>query len=207
MKQDITNIPAVIIAGGKGTRMGGIDKCLLNVGQKTVLTHIVETLSQQTSSIFLNINGDGQRFSEYSLPQIKDQTEEELGPLGGLASTFAFLKNQNNPASNVLTVAGDCPFLPSNLLHTLSAAFTNSEDVIYCYSNNRDHFITALWSREILPQVSAFLDTGGRSVARFINTLAHKRVTFEYEAIDPFFNINTEHQLQQANTLYMGRNA
>lgn len=202
MKQNISDIPAIIIAGGHGSRMGGVDKCLLEIGSKTILSHITEKLTQQTSVIYLNINGNSQRFSEYNLPLITDQTIPSIGPLGGLKSAMRFLSTQNTPPTKILTVASDCPFLPPNLLQKLLESSGQNNDVTYCHSNNRDHFITALWPTQLLPPLSEFIDSGGRSVGKFISTLQNRKVHFQYDDVDPFFNINTVEQLQKANNLF-----
>ncbi len=210
MTEKNTDIPIVILAGGMGQRMGGIDKCLLSLGQTSVLTMITEKLLSQTPHVYLNINGDASRFTNNTLPIIKDECETPIGPLGGLLSACHHVLNKHPQSQWFMTVAGDCPFLPKNLLLSLLDASQNvssdktgeydncSTEVIFCRSHERDHFIISLWSREIAPKLQHFIEQGGRSVGRFIQTLNNQSLTFNDTPIDPFFNINTQEQWLEA---------
>lgn len=213
MTEKSTDIPIVILAGGMGQRMGGIDKCLLSLGDSSVLAVISKNLLSQSRHVYLNINGDASRFSSNTLPIIKDECETPIGPLGGLLSACHHVLN-NHPLSHwFMTVAGDSPFLPQNLLVSLlDAAQADSEDkpkdpnkkkpeVIFCRSHERDHFIISLWSREIAPKLQHFTEQGGRSVGRFIQMLNHQSLTFDDLTIDPFFNINTQEQWLEAQAV------
>ncbi len=205
MSDPISDIPAVILAGGSGTRMGGRDKCLLPLGNMTVLEAILKTLRSQTKNVYLNINGDKHRFDAYDLPIIQDAVSPPIGPLGGLLSVCEYVFTHHPEEKWLLTVAGDCPFLPRDLIQKLNAHVeTNQHDspqVVYCHSNGRDHFVVALWSRAATPQLREFLDSGQRSVGRFIRTLPHARVDFDSSSIDPFFNINTDEQWSTAKAV------
>ena len=101
--------PAVILAGGLARRMGGGDKLLLKLGGLTLLDHIVERLTPQVSSIAINANGDPRRFP---YPVIADSLPGVSGPLAGVQA--ALVHAQGNPC--VLTVSGDTPFLPADLV-------------------------------------------------------------------------------------------
>ncbi len=210
MTEKSTDIPIVILAGGMGQRMGGIDKCLLSLGDSSVLAIISKNLLSQSRHVYLNINGDASRFNTNTLPIIKDECETPIGPLGGLLSASHHVL-VNHPQSHwFMTVAGDSPFLPQNLLasllDTVEVGFgdnpqdidKNSPEVIFCRSHGRDHFIISLWAQNIAPKLQLFTEQGGRSVGRFIQTLNHQSLTFDDTTIDPFFNINTQEQWLQA---------
>ncbi|MFL0805608.1 MAG: molybdenum cofactor guanylyltransferase [Agarilytica sp.] len=205
MSDTIIDIPAVILAGGSGTRMGGRDKCLLPLGNSTVLEVILKTLRAQTKDVYLNVNGDKRRFDTYDLPIIQDTVSPPIGPLGGLLSVCEYVFAQHPESKWLLTVAGDCPFLPKDLIKKL---YTRVEPrigaaphVVYCHSQGRDHFVVALWSRAAAPQLREFLESGQRSVGRFIDTLPHASVNFDSSSIDPFFNINTDEQWSTAKAV------
>ncbi len=210
MSDPIIDIPAVILAGGSGTRMGGRDKCLLPLGKVTVLDTILKTLKSQTKNVYLNVNGDKNRFGAYDLPIIQDTVSPPIGPLGGLLSVCEYVFAHHPEEKWLLTVAGDCPFLPRNLLQKLHAHVEPNQhaspQVVYCHSNGRDHFVVALWSRASTPLLREFLDSGQRSVGRFINTIPHARVDFDSSRIDPFFNINTDEQWSTAKAVTQQNN-
>ena len=64
------DIAGVILAGGQSSRMGGGDKSLKLLGNKTILEHVIERLSPQVTTIVLNANGDPQRFTRFGIPVI-----------------------------------------------------------------------------------------------------------------------------------------
>lgn len=202
-------MPIVILAGGEGQRMGGVDKCLLPLGTETLLARLIRIFRPQSAMILLNANGNASRFSAYNLSVIADQYPAGVGPLGGLVSTMHYLHSQqaqwsSQGASNwLLSVAGDCPFLPGNLLEVLLAATSSGDnEVIYAHSEGRDHFVIALWSLTLLRPMENFLAGGQRSVGKFIHSRKSKAVGFESRHIDPFFNINTnEHYVLAQNLL------
>lgn len=200
VRESGTDTPVVILAGGEGSRMGGLDKCLLSLGGATILSRLITGLMKQSHQLYLNVNGDGERFAPCALPRIPDRLPG-IGPLGGLASAMEFLDAQKAPCNWLLSVAGDCPFLPDDLLPRLLAAAEHDQDVIYCRSKRRDHFVIALWSRSVLPRLVSYIEGGGRSVGAFVRQLRHKKVTFEHTPVDPFFNINTEQHWHRAEQL------
>ncbi|VUD51987.1 Molybdenum cofactor guanylyltransferase [Thalassocella blandensis] len=207
----VTNIPTVILAGGRGTRLGVADKCLATVGNTTILQHQINTLKPQASALFLNVNGDVSRFSRYELPTICDAMFEDAGPLAGIASTLLELQALEVKQMNagfkpwLITVPSDCPFLPADLVMQLvNAINTTPTDIAYCKSGDRDHFVCGIWSADILPPLLAYLSQGKRSVGEFIFAHDYQVVEFQLSStgFDPFFNINTPEQLAAAQTYF-----
>ncbi len=81
MKQPV----AIILAGGRATRMGGGDKGLLRLGDTTLLAHVIERIQPQVASAALNANGDPARLAQFGLPVLPDPVEGFVGPLAGVA--------------------------------------------------------------------------------------------------------------------------
>lgn len=192
-----SDIPVVILAGGAGRRMGGKCKCLLEVDGKSLLDHILIRL-KTSQKVILNTNDDANLFESYSLPVVKDAQPLDIGPLGGLYSAWQYLKSKGEPSEYLLSVAGDTPFLPKNLLEELLVNLDSGVEVRFCQSNEREHYVLALWSRSALDKLDTFIRDGGRSVGQFIRSLNHDKKIFENFDQDPFFNINTPEQLDQA---------
>lgn len=207
MTQQLLNIPAVILAGGAGARMGGVDKCLLPIGGQAILSRILSTLSSQTQNVCLNINGDSKRFHEFKVPIITDAYSPPIGPIGGLHSSYQSIKERNPNAQWMLTVTGDSPFIPEDLIAKLLQHTDENTDVVFCKSGNRDHFAIALWSLTLEPQLQTFIDKGNRSMGRFIQHVRSKVCEFSTSPYDPFFNINTHEQWQTAQDLLEKLNA
>ena len=93
----------VILAGGLASRMGGGDKGLLQLGNKTLLEHVVERLAPQVTNIVLNANGDPARFLTKSMPVIADSIGGYVGPLAGVLAGLDWAANIG--ADSVVTVA------------------------------------------------------------------------------------------------------
>lgn len=187
--------------------MGSIDKCLLPLGQTTILQAIVDRLTPQASTLYLNANGDANRFAPYALPIIQDSVFSDAGPLTGVASSLLELQTRETrtkyPETSrwLLTVPGDSPFLPEDLTsHLLNAVDKTSADIAYAKTELEDHYVFALWSIDLLAALMDYLATGQRSVKEFIQAQDYQAVDFPLtdDKLDPFFNINTPEQLREA---------
>lgn len=182
-------IHAVILAGGRGSRLGGCDKPLLPYGRGTLLDTILERLSPQVSTIALAIRGDQTAYSGYDLPALKDAWTDQ-GPLIGLLSALEWGRDMG--AREVLTLPGDTPFIPMDLVSRLSPGPSCA------MSGGRRHPLVALWPTTSLSQLREYLDSAHAcgdprllAVWRFAQKIGMRDVSFEDRPEDPFFNINT----------------
>ncbi|MFL0811498.1 MAG: molybdenum cofactor guanylyltransferase [Agarilytica sp.] len=193
--------PIAILAGGSGRRMGsakGTCKCMLELGGTPLLEHILLRLKTQSPLLVLNTNDAPELFSSYQLTIVPDLPPRDLGPLGGLWSVWKHFQSIGQTPEYLMSVAGDTPFLPQDLLATLAQSIKPEHDVLFCQSQDREHFINALWANSSFEQLDTFLHEGGRSVGQFIRSIRHEKKIFSTNNIDPFFNINTPEQLTLA---------
>lgn len=192
----------LILAGGRSTRMGGGDKPLLDLDGKTVLGHVIERLVPQAERIAINANGDTTRFETFGLPVLSDLIAGFQGPLAGIHAGLAWARQ--NETSQILTVAGDTPFLPSDLCARLSG---DASEIAVAATAGRIHPVFALWPTWLEPELAALLrKDGSRKVLSFIKQHPHRIVEFEPielpgGPVDPFFNINTPDDLARARRL------
>ncbi|TIM25805.1 MAG: molybdenum cofactor guanylyltransferase MobA, partial [Mesorhizobium sp.] len=107
------DIAGIILAGGQSRRMGGGDKSLLALGGRRVLDHVVARLAPQVGPLALSANGDPTRFAKFGLPVLADTVEGYAGPLAGI---LAGLEWASMACSVVVTVAGDTPFFPEDVV-------------------------------------------------------------------------------------------
>jgi len=108
----------IILAGGKSSRMGGGDKCLLPLTGRPILAHVIERLKPQVAELIISANGDPARFSAFGLPVVEDRLGGYAGPLAGLERA-----RTNRPESRfAITAASDTPFLPADLVDRLCSA-------------------------------------------------------------------------------------
>ena len=199
-------IPAVILAGGKGTRLGEVDKCLLQLNGKSILDTLVTRLTAQCSPILLNANGDKTRFKNFDGAIIPDISDSLLGPLSGIHSALVHLSklqtNDKTSSNYLLSVPGDCPFIPDDLAAQLKTHANDQDlDVVTCKSGDREHFVVSLWKISLADKLNSFLDSGNRSVGQFIRSCDSGVVEFPINPIDPFFNINTPEDFEMAEQL------
>ncbi len=200
----IETVPGVILAGGLSSRMGGGDKCLLNIGQKPVLQHVIDRLRPQVGTMALNANGDPARFDCFGLPVICDSIDGFAGPLAGVLSGLDWAAGIG--ASHIVTVAADTPFFPGNLVSKLIAdagpapvALANTPDKARGHAR---HPTFGLWSTALREDLRAALGDGLRKVVLWTERHGGVDVVFETEeTASPFFNVNTPADLEQANAM------
>lgn len=186
-------LAGLILAGGEGRRMGGLDKPLLCVGGVTLLDHIIARLRPQTGCLALSANGDPARFAGRGLPVLPDATPG-LGPLAGVLSGLDWAAAVGCDA--LLSVPGDTPFIPDDLAARLRPA------PAVAASDGRVHHAVALWAVSCRAALRAHLRAGGsRSVFGFARTLPMREVWFATVPIDPFFNVNTPEDLVLAGSM------
>ena len=204
-------IAGAIIAGGQSSRMraDGItgDKFLQLLGSKSILEQVAARLSPQVDHLFINTNTDKNDLSDLSLPIIADVQSHYGGPLIGLKTAFEYAHG----FSFVLSVTGDCPFIPSDLMARLYERRQETDArIVMASSKGRVHPIFGLWKPDLLQPLNAWLEhTEKASVLAFARTIGFETVDFPLqplpkttETYDPFFNINTAEDLHNARKLY-----
>ena len=189
---------ALVLAGGLARRMGGGDKALLRVGGHTILARILATLAPHAAALALSANDDPARFAPYGLPVLPDTTGGNPGPLAGVLAGMAWAAGLGLPW--LLTVPGDCPFLPPDLLPRLHAARTPS-GIAVATSGGRTHNTTALWPTVLQGPLQAALLAGNRKVGAFQAAQGTIGIDWPATPFDPFLNVNTPEDLAAANAL------
>lgn len=204
--RQMTRFPAIILSGGRASRMGGGDKTLLRIGGRSLLQHIVTRLSGQCGQLALSANGDPARFAAFGLPVLADDLPDQPGPLAGLLAGLDWAAGLG--ASRVVTIAGDTPFPPSDLTAKLVlaagprglalAAGKDPDGTI------RQHPTTGLWPVVLREDLRATLASGQRRVRDFAGRHRPGLAIWEIGETDPFFNINTPEDLRRAEFLVSG---
>ncbi|WP_265945142.1 molybdenum cofactor guanylyltransferase MobA [Dechloromonas sp. A34] len=183
-------ITGVILAGGLGRRMGGIDKGLQELRGRPMVHWVVERLAPQVDELLINANQNGERYAAFGHRVVPDQIPDFAGPLAGL---HAALSAATHPL--VATAPCDSPFLPADLISRLFAALTAEKaDLAVARTFDQPHPVFCLCRREVLPHLTEFLASGGRKIDRWYSTLNIVEVAFDDEA-EAFENINTREEL------------
>lgn len=196
---DARRIPGVILAGGLARRMGGGDKPLRTLAGRALVSHVIDRLAPQCGPLAINANGDPARFAAFGLPVMADDVVDG-GPLAGVLVAMEWASATLGPDAVVLTVPGDCPFLPHDLATRLETERRNRAAAIACaVSGGRRHPLTAVWRADLrLALRHALEHEGMRRVGDWAARHGVATVTWDATPIDPFFNANTPEDLAEA---------
>ncbi len=188
--------PAVVLAGGRGLRLGGGDKPLRLLHGRPLLDHVLDRLRPQAGVIAINANGDPARFSAWGLPVIADSIAGQPGPLAGVLAAMIWARSADPLAQAVLTVPGDTPFLPPDLVERLVAAAAGR--IAQARSAGRTHPVVALWPLALEAALAAALARGEHRVGFWSAEQGAVPVPFATDDGDPFLNVNTPDDLEAA---------
>ncbi|NVO27466.1 molybdenum cofactor guanylyltransferase MobA [Donghicola sp. C2-DW-16] len=198
----MTKPPAVILAGGKATRMGGGDKGLRTIGGKPLLDHVLDRMRPQSGPIALNANGDPERFAGYGVPVLPDTLPDHPGPLAGVLAGLDWAAAQGHEA--IVTAAADTPFFPADLVERLqqdagpsglALAATREGDKVW----RQPTF--GLWPVALRDDLRAALENGLRKIVMWTDQHNAGLAIFDSNPVDPFFNINTPDDITEAERL------
>ncbi|WP_441234104.1 molybdenum cofactor guanylyltransferase MobA [Bradyrhizobium sp. 930_D9_N1_4] len=201
-----TEIPAtqgVLLAGGLARRMGGGDKPMRTIGGRTILERVIARLSPQCSGLILNANGDPARFAEFGLQVIADDVPNFPGPLAGILAALDWTATNRPDIEWVLSAAGDCPFLPRDLVVRLHEARTRENaQLAVAASGDQSHPVIGLWRVALRDELRhALVVEDLRKIDRWTARYPLATVTWPAEPLDPFFNANTVEDIAEAERL------
>jgi molybdopterin-guanine dinucleotide biosynthesis protein A len=204
-----SDILGVILAGGEGRRMGSVNKPLMEIGGRTVLSHILGRLQPQLDRIVINAKHPP-LYTPYGLDVIPDQTDTHLGPLAGVLATLDWASHNFSKARYVMSLPGDAPFIPHNLVSEMTDAVNNTEKskdpvLVRAVSKNRTHPVVGLWPVGIRADLrDSLFNRQTRKIDAFTANYRVVDVTFE-GVPDPFFNINTKEDWALADRICNGQ--
>jgi molybdopterin-guanine dinucleotide biosynthesis protein A len=196
-------IPGVLLAGGLARRMGGGDKPMRTIGGRTLLARVIARLAVQCDGLILNANGDPARFAAFGLPVIADGVADFPGPLAGILAALDWAAANRPEVKWMLSAAGDCPFLPRDLVGRLHhALIEENADLAVAASGGQSHPVIGLWRvslREELRQALVVEDI--RRIDRWTARYRLATVSWPTTPLDPFFNANTVEDIAEAERL------
>lgn len=179
-------VSAIILAGGRGNRMGNRDKGLIEINGSPLISHVIKKLSIQVDDISLNCNRHLNRYRKMGLTVITDRLPDFQGPLAGMQACLSHVKHDV-----CLICPCDMPNLPSDLVERLYLALTdNSADIAFPTCGTRKHYIPSLIRTELLGSLNAYLDSGKRSIRGWYANLKVQEVDFSANET-LFTNVNT----------------
>jgi molybdopterin-guanine dinucleotide biosynthesis protein A len=197
MKIDINQITGLVLAGGRGSRMGNVDKGLQNFRGAPMALHVIMRLSPQVGTIMINANQNLGPYEGFGVPVWPDQIGGFAGPLAGLQTGLSHCETEY-----LVTAPCDSPFLPHDLVERLAEALVeNNADLAVAVTVEGDdqrrqsHPVFCLMTASLLPHLERFLQEGGRKIDAWYASLNVAEVDFPDEKA--FRNINTLEELRK----------
>lgn len=202
-------IAGVLLAGGRSSRVGGGDKCLLQLRGKPLLAYAIERLKPQVDMLVLNANGDAKRFASFGLPVIADESGEHAGPLAGLLAGMDWANTEAPNMRFIVTVPTDTPFFPEDLVARLVEVRAGREVPAIAASGAGEHAVFGIWPVALAVALRRDLASGMRKTIDWAHaqgavTARFPPATIQGRVVDPFFNINESTDLAAAEALLAG---
>lgn len=187
----IPSVTGLILAGGKGSRMGGVDKGLQAFRGKRLVDHVYERFAPQVGGVVINANQNHEEYKTFGVRVVSDAIGGYAGPLAGLHAGLSVSKRPF-----LASVPCDSPFLPADLIERLYRRIDESgAELAVAKTGDQPHPVFSLMRRGVLDHLADFLKGGGRKIDVWYATLNVVEVAFDDEP-EAFSNINTREELQ-----------
>jgi molybdenum cofactor guanylyltransferase len=187
-------ITAVILAGGMGRRMGGLDKGLIEYKGRLLVEILIEKLQRQNINIIINANRNESVYAGYGFPVINDNLSDFQGPLAGFATAMATVDSQY-----ILTLPCDSPLLSDQFvdrfIESHNASKQENTPISVAHDGERLQPVHALININLLNNLNTFLESGDRKIDRWYAQHQYNLVDFS-DQTDMFKNINTPEDQQ-----------
>jgi len=184
-------VSGIVLAGGQGRRMGGVDKGLVPLRGRPMVAWVLDRLAPQVGEIVINANQNLGAYGAFGHRVVPDEIGGYAGPLAGLHAGLSAVTREL-----AITVPCDSPFLPPDLVARLRAAL-GANDLAVAKTGDQPHPVFSLVRCAVRPHLEQFLSSGGRKIDAWYATLDVVEVAFDDEA-DAFRNINTREELKDA---------
>ncbi len=194
VKPDREQITGLVLAGGQGSRLGGVDKGLQRFGTGTLASNALQRLRPQVGYAMISANRNHATYAQLGVPVWADETtaSASVSYEGPLAGFLAGLRHCETPF--MVTVPCDCPRFPDDLVQRLADALVSSGMELALAATRqggtwRPEPAFCLMRREHADDLAAYLQTGQRSIERW--AARFRRVDALFDDEDAFDNINT----------------
>lgn len=191
-RRDITG---AILAGGRGSRMGGQDKGLVELNGRPMVQHVIDRLSPQVQEIVVSANRNPERYAALGYRVVPDLIGGYQGPLAGMASAL-----QTAATPYVVTVPCDSPLIGGDLVARLAGALAREDaEVSVAHDGERTHPVFLLLQRSLLPSLLDFLQSGNRKIDLWF--ARHRTAMADFhDCPESFINVNDENEHQAVET-------
>lgn len=185
------NTGAIFLSGGRGSRLGGIEKGLVPLVGRPLIQWVIERISPQVSKCVISANHQIEAYRALGYPVVADTLPDQPGPLAGILAAAAAI-----PSEWLLVVPCDTPFLPLDLVSQLADATRDGQHLARATDTKHAHYAIMRLHRRLLPDMAAFLASGQRSVQRW--QARHPCAEACFPDPEAFANLNTLEDLARA---------
>jgi molybdopterin-guanine dinucleotide biosynthesis protein A len=175
-------VSAIILAGGRGRRVGGQDKGLLIYHGRPLIDHVIARLSPQVEELMISANRNLDEYARRGYPVLSDELADYPGPLAGVLAGLGKARFEW-----LVACPCDTPLLPLDLVDGLCRARGKSRAVV-AKDPVHTHYTTLMLHKDRLGALSAYLERGGRSVKGFLETVGASSA--EFADVRSFLNCN-----------------
>ena len=195
------NILAVVLAGGKSKRFGE-DKNHIKLGDKTLIEHVLAKICNKFEEILI-VSSNNLKIKKIQNITVIPDCFDDLGPLAGVLSSMRWIKETQKSYQWVATFPSDTPFFETSIIEEYKKRIKLNDSLLYFIkSNNKRHNIFGLWSIELLKILEDdLIKNNFRKVEEWANKIGVKTIDFETKKFDPFFNINTKEDFEEAKKI------
>jgi molybdopterin-guanine dinucleotide biosynthesis protein A len=203
MKTEFAPTLGLVLAGGLARRMGGGDKALLEIGNETILDRVLARIAPQCERVILNANGDPARFARFGLPVVADDIPDFAGPLAGILAGLDWAAANMTDIEWVVSVPGDCPFVPRDLAARLPAARIEQGPALACAkTGDWRHPVGGMWQVALRADLRrALIDESLHKIEVWTGRHGVAIAERADKPVDPIFNVNRPEDLAEAERI------
>jgi molybdopterin-guanine dinucleotide biosynthesis protein A len=182
----------VVLAGGQASRLP--DKPFRLLRRLPLIERVIARVTRQVDDLWISVRGDTARYETFGLPLLLDADPDSQGPLAGIVAALEAASLRG--AKRVAFVPCDAPFVPLDLVTRLAVAAPRGLAVPAHGGRMQQSF--GLWDVTLAPRVREAFVAGERRLYALVESLGAVTVPFDEVEEDPFFNVNTEDDLREA---------
>jgi len=186
MRSSQLQFSCIILAGGEGNRVAGLDKGLINYHGTTLINHVIDVVKPQVDEIIISANRNIETYEAYGYKVVSDTANDYQGPLAGIAAALPFCQNDW-----VLIAPCDMPLLPSDIIEKLSQHITGKT---LCIAEVGNRFqLVFLVNKSVLPSILQSVQDGQLRLMQWVES--QNPVTHAFSESDNFKNFNDTNDL------------
>ena len=184
------NITVCILAGGKGSRLGGIDKGLFLLSGRPLIEYCIERIRKQVSHITINANRNLEKYQAYGFDIITDLSSDSIGPLGGIQVALEKINSDF-----ICFVPCDCPSISHSLIEDLYKPYVNHDyDLSIALVEGKFQPTFFMAKKSLKNSLGKFIDHGGRKIMHWVKQTNF--TTVEFTNPKNFINLNSKNDIR-----------